>query len=122
MQIRGMDAYRRLKAWQHCRALVRDVYRVTAAFPREEQYGISQQLRRAAVSAVANIAESHARYGSAESAHALSVALGSLAEVSALLDLASELGFVGADDARVLEDLRPEASRTTFDLQRKVRG
>lgn len=116
-----MDAYRRLKAWQHCRALAREVYRVTAAFPGEERFGLVPQLRRAAVSAVANIAEGQARYGPAEFAHALSIALGSLAEISALVDLATELGYLREEEAGRLEGLRSEASRTTFGLQRKLR-
>jgi four helix bundle protein len=108
-------------AWQHCHALTREIYRVTAAFPREEQFGLTQQLRRAAVSAAANIAEGQARHGAAEFSHALSVALGSLAETSALLTLAADLGYVNEADAGRLETLRTEASRTTFGLQRKLR-
>ena len=79
------------------------------------------QLRRAAVSAAANIAEGQARYGAAEFAHALSVALGSLAEVSALLDLAADLGYVSEADGGRVQNLRAEASRTVFGLQRKLR-
>jgi len=116
-----MDAYRQLKAWQHCRALVREVYRATATFPDDERFGLVSQLRRAAVSAVSNIAEGQARYGTTEFAHALSIALGSLAEVSALVDVAAELGYVGTEEAGRLEALRSEASRTTFGLQRKLR-
>jgi four helix bundle protein len=117
-----MDAYRRLKAWEHCHTLTREIYRATAAFPPDERFGLAQQLRRAAVSAVANIAEGQARYGAGEFAHALSITLGSLAEVSALLTLAADLGYVNAADTDRLEDLRSEASRTTFGLQRKIRG
>ena len=116
-----MDKYRQLKAWEHCHTLAREVYRATEAFPEEERFGLAQQLRRAAVSAAANIAEGQARHGAAEFAHALSVTLGSLAEVSALLALAVDLGYTSAADAGRLEDLRSEASRTTFGLQRKLR-
>ncbi len=115
-----MDAYRRLKAWQHCRALVLEVYRVTVTFPGEERFGLVPQLRRAAVSAVANIAEGQARYGPTEFSHVLSVALGSLAEVSALLDVPAELDHVQAEDASRLDALRSEASGTTFGLQRRL--
>jgi four helix bundle protein len=108
-------------AWQHCHALTREIYRVTVAFPREEQLGLAQQLRRAAMSAAANIAEGQARHGAAEFSHTLSVALGSLAETSALLTLAVDLGYVNEADASRLEALRTEASRTTFGLQRKLR-
>jgi len=93
---------------------------VTAAFPRGEQFGLTQQIRRATVSAVANIAEGQARHGAAEFSHALSIALGSLAEAGALLTLAADLGYVNEVDAERLEALRAEANRTTFGLQRKL--
>jgi len=121
IDVRGMDAYRRLLAWQHGRALAKEIYRLTAAFPREEQFGLVTQLRRAAVSVVANIAEGQARRGKAEFAHALSIALGSLAEVSALLELAVDLGYVSEAELCRVQDLRAETSRTTFGLQRTLR-
>ncbi len=116
-----MDKHRRLVAWQCCRELAQEVYRVTAGFPADERFGLTLQLRRAAVSAVANIAEGHARLGAAEFAHALSVALGSLAEVDALLCLGADLGYLQTKDAQSISALREQASRVTFGLQRKVR-
>ena len=88
----GMNAHRRLVAWQRSRELAREIYRATASFPPSEQFGLTSQLRRAAVSVVANISEGYARYGRAELAHALSVSLGSLAEVDTLLEIAKDLG------------------------------
>ena len=118
----GVNKHRQLVAWQYCRALTREIYRATAAFPVGERFGISSQLRRAAVSAAANIAEGHARLGRAEFAHALSLALGSLAEVDTLLEIASDLKFLTEGDYEKLVALRGRASRATFGLQRKVRS
>ncbi len=116
-----MDKHRQLEAWQRCRELVREVYRATEPFPLRERYGLSAQLRRAAVSAVANIAEGYARYGRAELAHALSLALGSLAEVDALLLIARDLDYLDEVTHGRLARVRDEASRASFGLQRRIR-
>jgi four helix bundle protein len=116
-----MDTHRRLIAWQRCRELAGETYRVTVGFPPSERFGLTSQLRRAAVSAAANIAEGYARYGRAELAHALSVSLGSLAEMDTLLEIANDIGYVTPESYAELSGLRKEASRVTFGLQRKVR-
>jgi four helix bundle protein len=116
-----MNKHRQLVAWQCCRELAREIYRATAGFPVAERYGLSGQLRRAAVSAAANIAEGHARFGRAEFAHALSLALGSLAEVDTLLEIANDLTLLSPADYETLVALRERASRATFGLQRRVR-
>lgn len=116
-----MNKHRQLVAWQCCRKLAHEVYRATSGFPTSEQYGLSGQLRRAAVSAAANIAEGYARLGRAELAHALSMALGSLAEVDTLLEIANDVGLLAPGDYDALVLLREQASRATFGLQRKVR-
>ena len=117
-----MNKHRQLVAWQYSRDLAREVYRATATFPSVERFGLSGQLRRAAVSVVANIAEGHARLGRAEFAHALSLALGSLAEVDALLELSKDLELLAEGDYEKLAALRDRASRATFGLQRKMRS
>ena len=116
-----MNKHRELIAWQRCRELTREVYRAVAGFPPAERYGLSSQLCRACVSATANIAEGYARFGRAEFAHALSVVLGSLAEVETLLQIARDLEYMDAAEYSRLEALRDEASRVTFALQRKIR-
>lgn len=74
--------------------LVVSVYTLTSRFPQNEQYGLVSQLRRAAVSVPANIAEGAARNGSKEFLHFLSIASGSLSELDTLTELAGKLGFV----------------------------
>lgn len=116
-----LNIHRRLIAWQRCRELALEVYRVTAGFPQDERFGLTSQLRRAAVSAAANVAEGYARYGRAELAHALSITLGSLAEVDTLLEIAKDLGYMTPSDYAELSTLREEASKVTFGLRRKLR-
>ena len=70
------------------------IYKVTQTFPREELYGLSKQLRRAAVSVPSNIAEGQARYSCKEFHHFLSQARGSLVEIETQLLIARDLGFV----------------------------
>ena len=116
-----MDKHRQLIAWQLCRELARDVYGATERFPAAERFGVTAQLRRAAVGAVANIAEGYARFGPAELTHFLSMALGSLAEVDALLQVAHDVGCLDASTFEQLSAVRGEASRVTLALQRRIR-
>jgi four helix bundle protein len=79
-----------------------EVYRVTATFPRHELYGLSQQLRRAAVSAPSNIAEGKGHRSNREFVHFLLHARGSLLEVQTQVMIAQELEYVEAEQARHL--------------------
>jgi four helix bundle protein len=74
-------SYRDLIAWQKAMKFVTDIYEVTQRFPSEERYGITNQLRRAAVSVPSNIAEGQARFSQKEFHHFLSQARGSLVEI-----------------------------------------
>ncbi|HEY9098920.1 MAG TPA: four helix bundle protein [Thiobacillus sp.] len=87
-------SHRSLNAWKQAMELVVNVYSVTATFPQHEQYGLVSQLRRAAVSVPANIAEGAARNGSKEFLHFLGIASGSLSELDTLIDLSRQLGYV----------------------------
>lgn len=86
--------YERLTLWQKARVLVKDVYVLTNRFPPEEKYALTGQIRRAVVSVASNIAEGAGRFSEREKLHFLSVAYGSLTEVSCQLTLASDLGLV----------------------------
>jgi four helix bundle protein len=87
-------SHRSLNAWKQAMELVVDVYALSALLPQNEQYGLVSQLRRAAVSVPANIAEGAARNGSKEFLHFLSIASGSLSELDTLIDLARQLGYI----------------------------
>ena len=86
--------HRSLKAWQQAMELVTDIYTATSLFPAQEQYGLTSQMRRAAVSVSANIAEGFARNGDKELLHFLSIAAGSLSELDTLVELAARLAYL----------------------------
>lgn len=87
--------YRELKVWQIGMELAQAVYSATGAFPKSEQYGLSSQMQRAAVSIPANIAEGHARQSTKEFLRHLSITLGSRAELETMLILAARLKYCG---------------------------
>ncbi|MCX7790136.1 MAG: four helix bundle protein [Chloroflexaceae bacterium] len=87
------QSYRDLLVWQKGTALALEIYRVTQRFPSDERFGLTAQLRRAAVSIPSNIAEGQARRTTGEFIQFLSHAEGSLAEVDTQIYLAQQLGY-----------------------------
>jgi four helix bundle protein len=87
------DSYRNLIAWQKAMVLARLVYAVSASWPVDERFGLTSQVRRAAVSVPANIAEGSGRSGSREFRHGLSLAHGSLCELETQLMIGIDLGL-----------------------------
>ncbi|MCL6541044.1 four helix bundle protein [Roseiflexus sp.] len=87
------QSYRDLLVWQKGTALALEIYRVTQRFPSDERFGLTAQLRRAAVSVPSNIAEGQARRTTGEFIQFLSHAEGSLAEVDTQIYLAQQLGY-----------------------------
>jgi four helix bundle protein len=86
-------SYRDLQVWQKSMVLARDVYDLTKRFPSEEKFGLASQMRRCAVSIPSNIAEGHARQGTAEFQHSVSIAMGSVAELETQVILSADLGY-----------------------------
>ena len=91
----NIKSFRDLNIWQKGIDLVKDIYKETQHFPKEEVYGLTNQLRRAAISIPSNIAEGHIRQHRAEFRQFLSVALGSLAELETQLIISRELNYDG---------------------------
>jgi four helix bundle protein len=89
-----MRDFRELKVWQKAHALTLDVYRATKSFPRDELYSLTNQIRRAAVSIGANIAEGAGKNTRAELARFLQIALGSASELEYHLLLSRDLGYL----------------------------
>ena len=85
--------FRDLLVWQRAHAFVLAVYKMTAAFPGREIYGLTSQMRRAAISIAANIAEGFAKRGKADKARFMNVAEGSLEESRYYLILSQDLGY-----------------------------
>ena len=100
------QSFRDLLVWRKAHEFVLGVYALTAEFPRQETYGLSQQLRRAAVSIPANIAEGFRRRGKADKARFMNIAEGSLEECRYYLILAYDLGYGEPDElAALLEEV-----------------
>ena len=93
-----MRNYRDLQVWNKAHALTLELYRISQRFPREEIYGITSQLRRAAVSIGANLAEGCGRRTSSELARFVRIAMGSASELDYHLLLSRDLGFMAADE------------------------
>ena len=92
-----MKSFRELRVWQKAMNLVENVYLLTRAFPKQEIYGLTSQLRRAAISIPSNIAEGHTREHIKEYLHHLSMAQASLAEVETQLEIATRLKYLEPD-------------------------
>lgn len=89
-----MNRFKDLKIWQAAVELSVEVYRLTQSFPREETYGLTQQIRRCAVSIASNIAEGSGRNGDKEFLHFLAIASGSATELETQFIIAGHLGFI----------------------------
>jgi four helix bundle protein len=92
-EISKASHYRELLVWQRAIQMVVNVYKFTRQFPREEQFGLTSQLRRAAISVASNIAEGHGRGSTGEYRQFLGMARGSNFEVQTQLVIARELGY-----------------------------
>src|SRR5438477_5251096 len=95
----ALRSYRELTVWQQAMELVLMVYRDSRSFPREELYGLTGQLRRAAISVPSNIAEGQGRRSTKEFLKHLSIARGSLLEVQTQIEIGLRLKFVSAPNA-----------------------
>jgi four helix bundle protein len=95
----GLASYRNLDAWKKAMLLVEEIYRLTANLPADERFGLTSQMRRAAVSIPANIAEGYGRLHRGDYIHHLSMASGSLAELETLLTVAVRLKLISRAQA-----------------------
>ena len=116
------SGYQRLIVWQRAMDLVEAVYVTTREWPREEQYGLTSQVRRAAISVPSNIAEGHGRSGAKEFAHYVFVAYGSLSELETQILIAQRLGYHADTDTRVLLLRVTEVRRLLRGLLQKLRN
>ena len=114
-------SYRDLIAWQKAIQLVTDIYKATRQFPKEEIYGLTSQIRRAAVSVPSNIAEGQARLSKLEFKNFLSHARSSLVEVETQLLIARNLGYLSEPAAGQLLEQTTEVARILNGLLNTVR-
>jgi four helix bundle protein len=115
-----MMQYEKLEAWQLSHKLALDIYAATERWAKSERYEMTSQVRRAALSVPANIAEGSGRYGPRELRKFPNIALGSLAELSYLLCFARDRGHLPSTEWEALESLRARAGKATWGLLRSV--
>ena len=114
-----MDSYQfeKLTAWQKAKELAVAVYQIANKFPQYEQYALSSQIRRAAISVPSNIAEGTGRVSVKEKIHFLEISYGSLLETYCQLQIAVELNYISLDDLEAIKSLFFETSRLISGLR-----
>jgi four helix bundle protein len=116
-----MLPYERFDAWKMAHQLALKVYDLTEHWPPQERYGLTAQIRRAAISVPTNIAEGSAKRGPRELRRYLDISLGSLSEVSYLLRFSRDRGFLAHPDFHILDDLRDQTGKLTWRLYSSLR-
>ena len=116
-----MRDHKKLRAFELADRLVLDIYKATRQFPKEEMFGLTSQIRRAAVSIASNIVEGCARNSEADFLHFLDMAYGSAREVEYQLSLASRLGYLSEESQASLTSQSIETSKVLNGLIRSLR-
>lgn len=117
MQEKG---YKKLIVWQKADVLAYKIYLATKTFPKDELYGLTSQLRRAALSIPTNLVEGSGRQGKAELKQFANIALGSLAETEYLLNFSLRLKYIKETDYELLEDLCNEVGRLLWKFYKSL--
>ena len=117
-----MRDYHKLRAFELADQLALAIYKCTKSFPKEEIFGLTSQIRRAAVSATSNIVEGCAKSSQADYARFLEIAYGSVCEVEYQLSLAERLGFLESQSAKETTSLANETGRVLNGLLRSLKS
>jgi four helix bundle protein len=122
--VRGerLKDFRKLKVWEKSHLLTLEVYKATAAFQREEMYGLTSQMRRASTSIPSNIAEGCGRDGAPELARFLRIAMGSASELEYQLLLGRDIGFLRDEYYQTLSNSVVEIKRMLTGLIQKLKA
>ena len=110
--------YRKLVAYVKASDVRRNTYRLLKSFPKEEQFALCNQMRRAAVSVTSNIAEGMTRYSIKDKMHFLEISYGSLMELMSQFEVAAEENYISKDDFNNIEQLIGETARVISGLQK----
>lgn len=112
--------YRKLIAWQKANELAVKVYACSKSFPKEEQFGLTSQFRRSALSIALNLAEGCGRQNRKEMKQFVNIALGSMAETEYLLDFSFQLGYITTPHYQQLQTVRMDAGAYLWKLHRSL--
>ncbi|MBX2851802.1 MAG: four helix bundle protein [Phycisphaeraceae bacterium] len=115
-----INSYRDLHVWQRAVELVEEIYKLSTLFPSDERFGLTSQIRRAAVSVPSNIAEGYGRRRRAQYSHHLDIANGSLKEVETQLIIGGRLGFIDKDHAHSAWSLLQDTGKMLTGLIRSL--
>ena len=102
--------YKKLDVYQEAKTLVKMVYSLLKKFPKEEQYALCDQLRRAVISVPSNISEGFGRYSTKEQIHFFEIAYGSLREIDCQMDIACDLGYISITE---LQEIANQINKTS---------
>ena len=117
-----IHSFKDLEAWKQGHFLVLSIYRITKKYPSNEQFGITNQMRRAAVSVTSNIAEGFSRVSSKEKAQFYAIAKGSLTEIESQVLISRDLGYISSVDFEQIEEEIEQASRLITGLLKYIRA
>ena len=117
---KGSKGYKDLLVWQKGIELVKEIYKLTKAFPGDERFGLISQTRRAAASIPSNLAEGQARHTTGEFIQFVSHAEGSLAELETQITVSTELGYCAQTSAARAQELSGELKRMLNALRRTL--
>jgi len=116
------SSFRDLRVWQEAMKLTTEIYKGTVGFPRHELYGLTSQVRRAAVSVPSNIAEGKGHHSDKEFSHFLFHARGSLLELQTQLLIAEDLQYLSREDGQRLSAMAENVGRALSGLINSLRG
>ena len=114
------QGYRDLVVWQQAMDVAVETYRLTSSFPKEEMFGLTSQMRRAAVSIASNIAEGEGRKSQNEFSHFLGIALGSKSELETQLILSERVNLLKATDTEQIKKSLDDIGKMLTALRRKI--
>ncbi|AFY95337.1 four helix bundle protein [Chamaesiphon minutus] len=117
----SISRFRELKAWQLGMDLAEKVYLLSESFPKSEIYGLTSQIRRAAVSIPSNLAEGHGRTSTKEFLQFIAISFGSICELETQILLSHRLKYITMDDSETVLALLTETSKTIRGLQRAIK-